>query len=340
MGSHTRSYLTKYRISLFVIIFAIASIATCFMGVAQLHGAQASWSSDLPVYDHIVIVVEENKDYEQIIGNPAAPYINGLAREGASLSRMFAEEHYSEGNYFWLFSGSNQGVGFVDVVPPANMTAENLGHQLFMTKHSFAGYSEGLPEISSLVPRTTRYARKHVPWPSFVNLPHGNTPDTSSNLRYPQDFPTDFKNLPTVAFVIPDLIDDMHDGGLASSIRTGDGWLKDHLDAYYQWAKQNNSLLIVTFDEDDRALAGGLTDPASANRRMQNHIATIFAGAHIHPGQYQEGNGANHVTLLRTLEAMYGLSRSGKQQTFAEKAGISDDAIITDIFERSPSKTK
>src|SRR5262245_66583105 len=83
----------------------------------------------LPVYDHVVIVVEENKDYDQIIGNPAAPYLNKLAAEGANLSRMFAEEHFSQGNYFWLFSGSNQNVGFIDDVPRTKFTASNLGRQ-------------------------------------------------------------------------------------------------------------------------------------------------------------------------------------------------------------------
>jgi hypothetical protein len=39
------------------------------------------------------------------------------------------------------------------------------------------------------------------------------------------------------------------------------------------------------------------------------------------------------VNLLRTLEAMYGLPRSGAQQPFAPKAGIADDFILTDIFE-------
>src|SRR5450756_2429944 len=76
------------------------------------------WGAGLPVYDHIVIVVEENKDYEQIIGNKNASYINDVLRkEGASLTKFYAEEHHSEGNYFWLFSGSNQHVGFIDRVP-------------------------------------------------------------------------------------------------------------------------------------------------------------------------------------------------------------------------------
>jgi hypothetical protein len=66
------------------------------------------WPPSLPRYDHIVIVVEENKDYDQNIGSQSAPYLNKLAVEGANFPRMFAEEHNSEGNYLWLFSGSNQ----------------------------------------------------------------------------------------------------------------------------------------------------------------------------------------------------------------------------------------
>jgi hypothetical protein len=96
-----------------------------------------SWPSTLPVYDHIVIVVEENKDFEQILGGRFdAPYISKLAAEGATFERMFAEEHFSQGNYFWLFSGSNQNVGFLDQVPSkANhpdypFKASNLGEQL------------------------------------------------------------------------------------------------------------------------------------------------------------------------------------------------------------------
>jgi hypothetical protein len=39
-----------------------------------------------------------------------------------------------------------------------------------------------------------------------------------------------------------------------------------------------------------------------------------------------------HVNLLRTLEAMYKLHPSGAQQPNALAAGITDTAIITDVF--------
>jgi len=44
----------------------------------------------------------------------------------------------------------------------------------------------------------------------------------------------------------------------------------------------------------------------------------------------------NHVTLLRTLEAMYELSRSGHQQPHAARAGISNDAVLRDVFPPAP----
>jgi hypothetical protein len=89
----------------------------------------------------------------------------------------------------------------------------------------------------------------------------------------------------------------------------------------------------VTFDEsgngDDFM---HLTDPRSNNPVVRNRVATIFAGARVTPGLYPEGNGINHVSILRTIEAMYGLRKSGAQQPNAAAAGITDQFIITDAF--------
>jgi acid phosphatase len=322
---------------------------------SRASGQQLAWPAGLPVYDHVVVVVEENKNYQQIIGDARAPFINQILRqEGANLTSMFGEEHNSQGNYFWLFSGSNQNVGFTDVLPTETNNADypfkasNLGAALIAKGLSFKGYAEDLPAIGSTVewfppaPKEATYARKHVPWISFANVPNGTTVETSSNLRF-KDLPSDpaqFKTLPTVAFVIPSLDNDMHNGHPNDSIPRGDAWLKNNLNAYYQWAKSNNSLLIVTWDENDndKLHYQGLTNPSveptdSFRRDLQNRIPTIFAGAHIKPGNYAEGKGVTHVNILRTLEAMYGLTRSGRQQANAAGYGIRDDYVITDVFE-------
>lgn len=331
-----------------------------------------TWADTLPVYDHIVIIVEENKDYSEVVNGDLAPYINNVLRaEGANFTNMFGEEHHSQGNYFWLFSGDNQNVGFSDVVPNEKnnknypFTTPNLATQLLDIGYSFCGYAESLPYIGCDTVGTVffvknhngkiesfgLYGRKHVPWISFSNIPD------SLNKRF-LDFPkdsADFKNLPTVSFVIPNLNNDMHNGPDSISIPIGDTWLKTNLDTYYQWAKNNNSLLIITFDEnDDFRKIKGLTDPdkshicpdsiLSNQKNMtaiskdtlatdyENKVVTIFAGAHIKHGYYAEGKGITHVNILRTLEAMYGLPKAGAQQINAANYGILDDYIITDVF--------
>jgi acid phosphatase len=136
-----------------------------------------------------------------------------------------------------------------------------------------------------------------------------------------------------VAFVVPNQFNDMHSGDPQGRIKTGDAWLKSHFEDYYRWAKHHNSLLIVTFDENDNTSGmKGPTDPRSTDRVRKNRIASIVAGAHIKSGEYSEGNGITHVNILRTIEAMYGLQRSGAQQKNAAKAGIANEFFVTDIF--------
>src|SRR5262249_44956599 len=89
--------------------------------------------------------------------------------------------------------------------------------------------------------------------------------------------------------------DDMHDG----TIQQGDTWLQNHIDAYVQWAKTHNSLLIVTWDEDDGS--------------QSNQIPTIFLGPMVTAGQY--GEQINHYNVLRTVEDMYALSYAGASAT-------------------------
>src|SRR5882724_9764096 len=68
--------------------------------------------------DHMVIVVEENHGYDQIVGSRAAPYINGtLIQQGALLTNYHAVHHPSQPNYLELFAGSSEGI-INDDLPP------------------------------------------------------------------------------------------------------------------------------------------------------------------------------------------------------------------------------
>lgn len=253
--------------------------------------------SAVPQPDHVVIVMEENHDYSQILDSTNAPYINALATQGALMTNSTAIEHPSQPNYLDLFSGSNQGV--TDDNRPAGLpfSKPNLGAELLAANLSFATYSESLPSVGfdgdsyTTVGGQNQYVRRHNPAANFVNDPVGTNQLPASVNQPFSNFPTDYSKLPTVSIVVPNVQDDMHDG----SVQQGDTWLKNNLEAYAQWAKNNNSLLIVTWDENDSS-AG-------------NHIPTIFDGAMVKPGQYDEA--INHYSVLRTVEDMYHLPYAG-----------------------------
>src|SRR5438132_14344906 len=101
----------------------------------------------VPKFDHVVIVIEENHAFQQIIGSSSAPYINSLTNQGVLFTKSFAIEHPSEPNYLDLFSGSNQGV--TDDSCPHTFTTANLGAQLIAAGFTFIGFSEDLPSTGS-----------------------------------------------------------------------------------------------------------------------------------------------------------------------------------------------
>ena len=191
-------------------------------GQPSVSGAAAPGAglAAIPAPAHTVVLVMENHSYADIIGNPAAPFINELARRGAQFTRSYAITHPSEPNYLALFSGSTQGIA--DDGCPYRFTAPNLAAGLLKAAKSFAGYAEDLPGVGSPACSAGEYARKHVPWADFSNVPGSvSLPFTS--------FPaTDLARLPTVSFVIPNLCDDMHD----CSVAAGDAWLRAHIGGY------------------------------------------------------------------------------------------------------------
>ena len=190
----------------------------------------------VPRPDHVVLVIEENKSYNAIIGSPSAPYINDLTHRGALFISSYAIRHPSQPNYLALFSGSLHGIG--DDSCPHSFTGANLAGALLDGGFTFIGYSESMPRPGYRGCSAGSYERKHNPWVNFVDLPD------SVNLPY-SSFPTDYNQLPAVAIVVPNQANDMHDG----PISRGDAWLQTHLEPYVQWAMTNNSLFILTWDE-------------------------------------------------------------------------------------------
>ena len=262
----------------FIAIYVVVSTACADQGIP------------IPQADHIVVVIEENRSFNQIIGNPVAPYINRLAAKSALFTNSYGITHPSQPNYLALFSGSTHGIA--DNRCPLTLFGENLATSLRGAGLTFGIYSESIPSDGyegCASSSDFRYARKHNP---AVNW-KGVDASPAVNMAFAR-FPTKLRELPTISFVVPNLIHDMHDGPTAQdAIHNGDLWLEKNLDSYVKWSNANNSLLILTWDEDDGS--------------NNNHIVTIFVGPMIKAGQYSQH--IDHYDVLRTIEEMYGLHR-------------------------------
>lgn len=233
---------------------------------------------------HVVVVVEENKEYDDIAGKARkAPYLNSLISRGALFTRSYGVAHPSQPNYLALFAGVTDSNG--DGCPPSgiDVNGHNLALELAQKSYTFVGYSEDLPAPGSRACWSGQYARKHVPWADFANVPD------AANQPFSELPP--FEQLPTVSFIIPNLLNDMH----SASISRGDAWLKQHVGPLVDWAMTHDTLVIVTWDESDDA--------------VDNHIPTIFVGPMIRPGKYDEP--ITHYRVLRTIEDLYGLQHAG-----------------------------
>jgi phosphatidylinositol-3-phosphatase len=272
--------------------------------------------SQLPVPKHVVFVIFENHSYDQILGNSAAPYLNGLVRDSATalFTQSYALTHPSQPDYLMLFSGSDQGVTNNDVPKTLPFTSPNLGAGLLQAGRTFAGYSEDLPAIGFDGKSSGHYARKHNPW---VNWQGAETNGIPGTLNLPlTSFPSNYDLLPTVSFVIPNQDHDMHNGTDPKRINKADAWLRDHLDGYVQWAQSHNSLLIITFDEGYtrngnlfNRIFSFFRNEDESGMTESNHIFTAFVGGMVKHGSYDQK--IDHYSVLRTIEEMYGLSHDG-----------------------------
>ncbi len=270
-----------------------------------------------PTFSHIVIVIGENTRASSVYGSTSAPYINALAAQGAKFTNSFGVFHPSQPNYIALYSGSNQGITKDNLVT-TKFTTANLGRELINAGKTFTTFSEDLPSVGFDGATSGSYARKHNPAANWMGTGTNQIP-TTTNQPFTA-FPTNFNNLPAVSFVIPNLCNDGHNScaPISNGTLQYDTFLKTKLDAYKKWCINNNSLLIVTYDEDDFTTV--------------NKIATVVYGAKVATGEYAQT--INHYSVLRTIENAFGLTTHAGAAATATPlncwiTGASKNAVIT-----------
>jgi phospholipase C len=234
-----------------------------------------------PAVEHVVVVVEENHSYSQVIGNSSMPYLNGLASSYSLATNYYADIHPSLPNYFMLTTGST--VALLDSYPgPYN--GPNIASVLTAAGKSWKVYAENLPQVGYTGGDAYPYVKHHNPFAYFSSVL--NDPAQQQNIVPFSQFQSDLSagTLPSYSFVVPNLLNDAHDGSLAQA----DGWLQTNIGPLVKNSVFANTLLIIVFDESiisDLEHGGG-------------HVAAVLAGGMVKRG-FQSSVLYQHESVLR-----------------------------------------
>jgi phosphatidylinositol-3-phosphatase len=302
-----------------------AARALVWLSFAALVPAAAR-AAGIPRLEHVFVIIEENMNFEEVTITHAAeaPYLNALGLAHVRHESYYAITHPSLGNYTAMVSGQIPGPLERRNCPSYSNcihAGPTIAAQLDGKGLTWRGYFESMPHPCA---RPTGffddyqhgYATRHNPFVYFQEIVGDEAYCAAHVVPYEKNFAEDLKNgPPNFAFIVPDTCNDGHDTGCkqgSTALQTLDGWLEKNVPPILKFVYEKpGSALIITFDEaesSDRSLCCN-----QGGGRGGGHIdfVLIAPGLERAPG-YRATKPANHYSLLRTLEAAFGLAPLGE----------------------------
>ncbi|HEX2696553.1 MAG TPA: alkaline phosphatase family protein [Anaerolineales bacterium] len=256
----------------------------------------------VPNFEHIVIIVLENKEFGAVYPNPKMAYFNGLANSYTLLTQHYAVTHPSLPNYLAMIGGDTFGITFD--CDSCFIQAPTLPDQIEASGRTWKTYQEDMPTPCYAQPYAGNYAIKHNPFLYFKPIRLDTTRCARSVVPFTQ-LSTDLSagTLPNFIFITPDLCNDAHD----CDIDVADDWLK-MLMSQLQPALDSEGkpyLIIITWDEGqgDHSCCGL---PEEAGGR----IATVLVSPQVKNG-FQDDTPYTHYSILKTIEEAWHLPYLG-----------------------------
>jgi phospholipase C len=240
-------------------------------------------------YAHVLLVVMENHDYDQVAGH--SPYLEGLATRCGLAADYRAVAHPSLPNYIAMTSGGTQGIA-TDCTS-CSTDAPSVFSQL--GRGGWKSYEEDLPGAGFTGAAAGNYAKKHDPAAYFSTVA-ADFATQSVPLGTPTAGPLagDLAagTLPRFGFVTPDLCHDEHN----CPVSAGDTWLSAWVPVILDSPayRSGGTALFVTYDEND-------TSPG-------NRVYTVAVSPSVPPATVSTER-FDHYSLLATVEDMLGLER-------------------------------
>jgi phospholipase C len=241
---------------------------------------------------HVMVIVEENHSYEQVIGSAAMPYLNSLAGRYGLATNYSAVSNPSEPNYLGMISGSIWD-NPADLTPQQETySGSTLAGQLAAAGVSWKAYMEDMPVACDLHDTygPGGYDVNHDPF-MYFNAIRSSPAQCNRVVPFTQlAADLNSRNAPAFMYVVPNITHDMHDG----TLQQGDAWLLQEIPVVLasNWYR-SGGIVVITFDEGESS----------------NHIATIVISASNRGSRLTAP--MNHYGLLRGLEETYGVGLLG-----------------------------
>jgi len=208
------------------------------------------------------------------------------------MEQSYAIGHPSLPNYIALTSGSTHGIE--SDCTDCKVSARDIVDQLEAARISWKAYLEDVPSPCFLGAGSGGYAKKHNPFAYYADVV--GSPARCAKLVGFGQLGRDLRsgNLPTYAWITPNLCDDGHDCGVAAS----DRFLARTVPALLRELGPHG-LLVLTYDE-------GSTDQGCCGAAAGGRIATVVAGPDVRRGAHV-ASPIDHYGVLGSVEWALGL---------------------------------
>jgi phospholipase C len=329
-----------------IAVAGLLAISGVVAPTVQASTRTAAHLENIPHFDHVVVLVEENESETTSFGpDSPAVYLKGLRAKGVFTPNYYGTGHVSLDNYITMVSGqpgnglTNSDCETVSLYTCAQTTrafsrGRHLGDQLDAAHVTWKSYMDSTPtpcfhgpysatppavlqpdpyQGDSQQPPAKDYADRHNPFIYFPNF-IGNAARCAAHQRPYTELSGDIaaNKLPAFAFITPDTCHDGHDApcsnGAPGGLTSADAWLQQEVPALLSYLSTHNGLLVVTFDEGSTGGGGGgRVCPRCASGGLGGKVGAVFISPHLRQGAVVTA-AYDHNSLLRSIEDSFGIS--------------------------------
>ncbi len=289
-------------------------------------------------FEHVFVVVEENQNYEAVVGNTKdLPYLNTLAAKYGVATNYYANTHPSINNYFYLTAGRSgtrpPWIGVLADLFPGEVAGDNIASVLTANGKTWKAYAESIPRAGDVDGDRFPYVKHHNPFAYFESVRQSKAaagqPSQRANIVSFESFDRDLQHdtLPDYSFIVPNLYNDGHHNAVTRqrascgdhrALQGIDTWLKANMEPLIESETfKRGGLLVIVFDEgcETGPKADSRYDPKRRDLKGGGHIPALIISSQTPPGTTRDEL-YHHESVLRLslralgVEQFPGLARS------------------------------